>query len=68
MKAPQGKEVYGFRWVKGMAFLLGHRLLEKAVLWKQDCDKRCFFYCAMLCIVRRGLQSGLMLQEYHVPL
>lgn len=52
MKAPQGKEVYGFREVKGMASLLGHRLLEKAVLRKQDFDKRCYFLPVMVFTVR----------------
>lgn len=40
---------------QGYGLLLGHRLLKKAVLRKQECDKRCFVPCAMPCIVWCGI-------------
>ncbi len=40
---------------QGYGLLLGHRLLKKAVLRKQECDKRCFVPCAMPFIVWYGI-------------
>lgn len=40
---------------QGYGLLLGHRLLKKAVLRKQECDKRCFVPCAVPFIVWYGI-------------
>lgn len=40
---------------QGYGLLLGHRLLKKAVLRKQECDKRSFVPCAVPFIVWYGI-------------